>query len=60
MNQVLSCRRTFIALMSIMCLTGLGVFAGLEVSGAIATVALSVCAANATQRVLEGRKAPTP
>ena len=51
MRKVLSCRRTLIALFAISCLTALGLVVNAEVSGAIATVALAIAAANATQGI---------
>ena len=50
MKFIFKCRRTFIAVFSISCLTALGLLAHLEVAGAIATVAMAVAAANAAQK----------
>lgn len=49
-------RRTFIATFGIICLTILGVYSKLEVSGAIATCVLAIASANAAQAVFVPRK----
>jgi low temperature requirement protein LtrA len=56
MKKVFTCRRTVIALFAISCLTALGILVNAEVAGAIATVALAVAAANATQGVFTSDK----
>lgn len=60
MRRVLECRRTFIALVSIGCLTALGLTGHGDVAGSIAMVSMALGAANATQAAFtqtkEGRK----
>ena len=51
MRYIYSCRRTFVGVLSIACLTGLGFFAGAEVAGSIATVVLAVAGSNAVEKV---------
>lgn len=49
MKSILTCRRTFIAFTSIVCLTGLGLHGTADVASAIATVAMALAAANAAE-----------
>lgn len=58
MKYIWTCRRTFVALFAISCLTALGLTAGLEVSGSIATVALAVAASNAAQKAIQKKDNP--
>ena len=59
MKKILDCRRTFIALTSIICLTGLGIYHGTDVSGialAISGVAGTLAGSNAWEkRAKEGK-----
>jgi len=55
MKHIWKCRRTFIAVFSISCLTALGIFSGLEVGGPIATVAFAIAASNAAQKAYQNR-----
>jgi hypothetical protein len=61
-KRIWTCRRTFVAIFAISCLTLLGFYGGLEVAGAIATVALAVAASNAAEKSfskpVEGEVAP--
>lgn len=46
---ILNSRRFWVAVLSILCLTFLGAYVKLEVAGAIATVAIAIAGANATE-----------
>lgn len=52
MKYITTCRRTFVAIFAIGCLTALG-FNDLEVAGSIATVAMAVAASNAAQKAFQ-------
>jgi hypothetical protein len=52
MRRLVSDRRLFAAIFAISCLTFLGYTKGAEVAAAISTIALAVCAANATERIM--------
>ncbi len=56
MSKIWSCRRTFIAVLAILCLTGLGIFNAVTVAPSIATVALAVAGANAAQGIMSKNK----
>ena len=61
MRHIWNDRRTFIALVSIICLTALGITSGLEVGGPIATVAFAIAASNAAQKAYQSNSiAPKP
>lgn len=49
MKRVFECRRTFIALVAIVCLTFIGYHKGIDVGMAIASVAVGLAGANAYQ-----------
>lgn len=53
MKYITKCRRTFVAIFSVCCLTYLGSVTGVDVSGSIATVALAVAASNAAQKAFQ-------
>ena len=55
MKRLVNCRRTFIAFSAIVCLTGLGLYHGLDVSIAIAGVVASIAGSNAYEKVAKGR-----
>lgn len=60
MNKLWSCRRSFLAFFAIMCLTGLGIHIGEDISGiavAISGVVASVAGANAYEK---SRAKPNP
>lgn len=50
MKYVFECRRTFIALLSIACLTAIGIYKGIDVSVAIAGVAVGLAGANSYEK----------
>jgi hypothetical protein len=52
MKRIMSDRRLFAAIFAILCLTFLGYTRSAEVAAAISTIALAVCAANATERIM--------
>ena len=54
----MTCRRTFVAIFAISCLTALGFIGAVDVAGSIATVALAVAAANAAQKSFAKRDIP--
>lgn len=61
MKHLIECRRTFIAFFAISCLTALGILIDANVAGSIATTALAIAAANATQKAFQSKKiAPGP
>ena len=49
------CRRTFIAVFSILCMTGLSVVNGFDPSMAIASVAIGLAGANAAEKAMTAR-----
>lgn len=53
MRKILNCRRSMIALFSILCLTVLGVVQGIDVSFAIAGIVASIAGANSYQGAAE-------
>jgi len=55
MRFIFTCRRTFLALIAIGCLTALGIHKGIDVSIAIAGVVASVAASNSYQKIGEER-----
>jgi hypothetical protein len=58
MEKLVKCRRTVVAIFGIMALTLLGMKAGLDVSAAIAAIAMTISSANAAEAVfsLKGKK----
>lgn len=52
-KALLACRRTLVAIYAITCLTILGYFKAADVAASIATVALAIAAANASQSIME-------
>lgn len=46
----LKCRRTFVSVLAIVCLTAVGVTKGVDVSAAIAAVAMGLAGANAYEK----------
>lgn len=57
MRNILICRRMFIAVLAICCLTGLGVYRDIDVSMAIASVAVGLAASNAAEGAAKSRSA---
>lgn len=55
MRQLLLCRRTFIATVSICCLTWLAHSSGADYSTQIATIAGMIAAANAAEKAVRGK-----
>ncbi len=53
MKSIMKCRRTFLAVMGMVCLTVLGLAVKAEVAGAIATIVLAVAGANATEKIMK-------
>lgn len=51
---ILKCRRSIIAIISIACLTTLGLSKGMDVSSAIAMVAIGIAGANSAEHVFIG------
>ena len=50
MIKLMNCRRTFIAFVGIVCLTGLGLYLGVsDVAGPISVIAIGLSASNAYQ-----------
>jgi len=50
MSRIKNCRRTFIAVLAILCLTLLGAYNNsVEVAGSIAAIAMALAASNAYQ-----------
>lgn len=49
MSRLISCRRTFVAVLAIVCLTTLGLTKSTDVSMAIASIAAALAGANAYQ-----------
>lgn len=55
MKNILFCRRTFIAVLSIGCLTALGIYKEHDVSMALASVAVGLAASNAAEGAAKTR-----
>lgn len=51
MFPILKCRRSVVAIIAIGCLTALGLSSGMDVSSAIAMVAMGVAGANSAEHV---------
>lgn len=47
MRNIMVCRRTFICTLAILCLTAIGLYKGVDVSMALASVAIGLAGANA-------------
>ena len=60
MNRLLSCRRTFIATISLLLLTGLSLHNNIDVQTSIVTIVLGLCGANATENIMTGKRSPIP
>ncbi len=56
MKSLLYCRRTFIAITSILALTVLGLVKGFDVSMALASVAVGLAASNAAEGASKARQ----
>lgn len=52
MKKFMQCRRTFVGVVAIVCLTALGVAVNADVSMAIASVAIGIAGSNAAQGIL--------
>lgn len=50
MRSLITSRRTFIATLSILCLTCIGLTNNTDVSMALASIAMAVCASNAYEK----------
>lgn len=50
MKRLWDCRRTYLATLCIVCLTGLGYFKGMDVAMALGSVAIGVAGANAYEK----------
>ncbi len=57
MKHLLLCRRTFIAALAIGCLTALGIHNNIDVSMALASVAIGLAAANAGESAARAKSA---
>jgi len=57
MKSLLSCRRTYIASLAIGCLTALGIHNNIDVSMALASVAIGLAAANAGENAARAKSA---
>jgi hypothetical protein len=55
MKNFMLCRRTFIATLSIICLTAIGIVNHMDVSMALASVAIGLAAANAHERASKSK-----
>lgn len=55
MKYFMVCRRTFIAVFAISCLTGLALANGFDPSMAIASVAIGLAGANAAEKAMQAR-----
>lgn len=53
MKQLLSCRRTYIATLGMICVTGLGIYLKIDVSLALLGIVSSIAGANAIQATLK-------
>lgn len=53
MKYLFECRRTFLALIGILCITFLSYYLHIDMSGAIAMIVMGVAGANAAQGALE-------
>ena len=58
MKFIFTCRRTFVSIFAISCLTFLGYIGDAEVAGSVATVALALAASNAAQKTLAKKDVP--
>lgn len=58
MKYIWVCRRTFVAIFAISCLTAIGVMTDLDVASAIATTALAVAGANSAQKIFQREDNP--
>ena len=47
MKKILACRRTFVSVLAIVCLTALGLYKGMDTSMAIAGIAAALSGSNA-------------
>ena len=60
MLKIFRCRRSSLALIGMILITGLGAYLRVDVTGAISVICLSVAAANASQaigeKLVEGKK----
>jgi hypothetical protein len=56
MKRFLTCRRTFVAVISIAAVTFIGIHNTIDVSGAISMIAIGIAGANAAQGAMEARK----
>ena len=54
--KILNCRRSLIAILAIGCLTYLGVHNNIDVSMALASVAIGLAGANSAQNIYSGKK----
>lgn len=57
--SVLKCRRSIVAIIAIGCLTALGLSNGMDVSSAIAMVAMGVAGANSAEHVFAKSSNPS-
>lgn len=55
LKSLLLCRRTFVALFSVSCLTWIGLTTTTDVAAAIAAVAIGLAGSNAAQRAYTAR-----
>lgn len=55
LSKLTGCRRTMLSALAILCLTGLGIYKGMDVASSIAAIAMAVGAANAFQGVGEAK-----
>jgi uncharacterized membrane protein YadS len=53
MRHLLTCRRTYIATLGILCCTVLGAYLKIDVSLAIMGAVASICGANATEAIMK-------
>jgi len=51
MKNLLYCRRSTVTILGIICLTGLGIYQGTDVSYAVAGCVAAICGANAFEKV---------
>lgn len=54
MHKIISCRRTFVAVFAVTCLTVIALINGTDTSIAIASVAVGIAGANAYQKAKAG------
>ncbi len=57
MRNILYCRRTFICTLAILCLTAIGLYKGIDVSMALASVAIGLAGANAYEMAGKAKQA---